>query len=290
MRRSTVRTRCGTRSGGSRSRRLGGTRRLLRHAVHALPLLLARDGAAADVISADRPGVANPPSVVAPGTLQFEGGLQVESETDDGGDPDTVSYTLPDGVLRVGLIHDLELRLEADGFVFLDRKGASNQAVGSDLVLAAKWRLRDQAGLLPAFAVLPALSLPTGGDSVTSDGFDPSLDLLGEWALAERWSLTSNLGFAAPTQGVDDPRRVFALAPSVSLGFAITARWNAFVEYYGALNTGGVSDQHSVDGGFSWLADDNLQLDLSAGGGLDAAAPDWFVSAGFAWRFRPWRR
>lgn len=272
-----------------RKRRLADALRVLRLGLKALPLLVPGAGAAADVISADRPGVANPPSVVAPGTVQFEGGLLVQGETDDPGDPDTVSYALPDGALRVGLVHDLELRLESYGFQFLEREGASNQAVGSDLALLAKWRLRDQAGLLPAFALLPALSLPTGGDAVTSDGFDPSLGLLGAWALAERWHLTSNLVFGAPTQGVDDSRRIFQLAPSVSLDFVITSRWNTFVEYYGTVNSGGVSDQHSVDGGLSFLVNDNLQLDLSAGGGLDAAAPDWFVSTGFAWRFRPWR-
>lgn len=259
----------------------------LRLARNVLPLLLAAGSAAAHVIWADRPGVSTPPTVVTPGTVQFEGGLQVERETHDA--PDTVSYTLPDATLRIGLLRDLELRVESDGFVVLDREGAPNQVDGSDLVLAAKWHLRDQAGLLPAFGLLPALSLPTGGDAVTSDGFDPSLGLLGAWALAERWTLMANLVFAASTQGVDDSRRIFQLGPSVSLEWELASRWNGFVEYYGAVKTGSVSDQHSVDGGLSFLADDHLQLDVSAGAGLDAAAPDWFVSTGLAWHFHSWR-
>jgi hypothetical protein len=40
-----------------------------------------------------------------------------------------------------------------------------------------------------------------------------------------------------------------------------------------------------MDGGFTWLVSDNLQLDISAGAGLNHAAPDFFISAGAAWRF-----
>ena len=63
-------------------------------------------------------------------------------------------------------------------------------------------------------------------------------------------------------------------------------RLGGFVEYFGGVKTRGEDDEHSVDGGFTWLVNDDLQLDLSAGVGLNHAAPDFFVSAGFAWRYR----
>jgi len=75
------------------------------------------------------------------------------------------------------------------------------------------------------------------------------------------------------------------VGPSVSLSASIARRAAAFVEYYATLSDGGVADEHSVDGGFSWLVDDNLQLDVSAGAGVSRAAPDYFVSAGASWRF-----
>jgi hypothetical protein len=37
-------------------------------------------------------------------------------------------------------------------------------------------------------------------------------------------------------------------------------------------------------GGFTFLVNDDLQLDVSAGAGLNDAAPDFFVAAGVAWR------
>ena len=39
-----------------------------------------------------------------------------------------------------------------------------------------------------------------------------------------------------------------------------------------------------IEGGFTFLVNEDLQLDVSAGAGLNDAAPDFFVAAGVAWR------
>jgi len=150
-----------------------------------------------------------------------------------------------------------------------------------------KIHLLEEDGFRPAVGTNLGVNFPTGGKGVTSDGFDP---IVFQWCLAERWGVVANLDFGAPTQGPDDHRRIFQLEPELSLGLALTPRWGTFVEYFGAVKTGGVADEHSIDGGFTWLASDDLQLDLHAGGGLDDAAPEWFVSAGISWRFRAWDR
>ena len=62
-------------------------------------------------------------------------------------------------------------------------------------------------------------------------------------------------------------------------------RVGAFIEYYAAFTDEGIDDEHAMDGGFTWLVSDDLQLDLSVGAGLNHAAPDFFVSVGAAWRF-----
>lgn len=85
-------------------------------------------------------------------------------------------------------------------------------------------------------------------------------------------------------QGVHDSRRVFQIQPEVSLGVALPRRWSAFVEYFSTLRARGRPDEHSLDGGFAWLASDDVQLDASAGVGLSEAAPDLFVDVGIACR------
>jgi hypothetical protein len=103
--------------------------------------------------------------------------------------------------------------------------------------------------------------------------------------LNERLVLYANIGLASTSLGKDDSRRAFQAEPSVSLSASISEHAGAFIEYYAAFIDRGVGDEHSIDGGFAWLICDALQLDLSAGAGLNDAAPDFFVSAGAAWRF-----
>jgi len=111
--------------------------------------------------------------------------------------------------------------------------------------------------------------------------------LLVEWALGDRFVLDGNIGLASVSLGEDDSSRSFQVAPSLSLSTSVGERGNAFIEYDSTLSSRGVADQHAIDGGFSWLANDNLQLDISASVGLNHAAPDFSVSAGVARRFFP---
>jgi Putative MetA-pathway of phenol degradation len=246
--------------------------------------LLLAAAAAADPLSADRPGVANPPHVVAPGAIQLEGGLSFQRETQGGG-PDTNTLTVPGGLLRVGLVSPLELRVSAVGYELETSSGGKHRSSGSDLVIGSRARLLDQQGIRPATALEFDLSLPTGSDAVTSGGVDPSGLLLVEWGFWDRFVLDGNLGLASVSLGENDASRAVQVAPSLSLGASIDARANVFIEWYATFSSRGVADQPAVDAGLSWLVDDDLQLDVSVGAGLDDAAPDFTVSAGIAWRF-----
>lgn len=250
----------------------------------ALGSVLLAAAARADPLAADRPGLSNAPSVVAPGAIQLEGGFLFERET-DGGDPNTNTITVPEALLRVGLLSFLEIRVSADGFVFEERDGEKDRSSGNDLTLGSRVRLFDQKGIRPATALDFNLSLPTGSNAVTSDGVDPSGIFIFEWSLSERLMLDANLGLASVSLGKGSSHRSFEIAPSLSLSASMGERGSVFIEYYSALADQGVDDEHSFDGGFAWLVGDDLQLDISAGAGLNKAAPDFFGSAGATWRF-----
>ena len=240
--------------------------------------------AAADPLSADRPGVTNPPDVVVPGAIQFEGGFSFERETHGGG-PNVNTITLPQGLLRVGLPYSLEFRVSADGYVLEEPSSGDDRSSGSDLLVGSRVRLLDQQGIRPATALEFDLSLPTGSDAVTSGGVDPSGLLLVQWEFWDRFVLGGNLGLASVSPGEHDSGRAFQVAPSLSLGASIGARANVFIEYYATFGDSGVAPQNAIDGGLSWLVNDDLQLDISAGVGLSDAAPDFPVSSGAAWGF-----
>jgi hypothetical protein len=243
--------------------------------------LWASLAAAGEPLEANRPGRADPPTVLAPGVAHIEGGFSFERETE--GEPDTDTLTLPEIELRLGVYERLELQLFAEGLVQEWDDGAGNRTGGSDLELDARVRLWEQAGWRPATAVDFGVSFPTGSGFATSDGFDPEGEILYAWDFAERWNLNGNFDFASETQGDDDSSRHFVYRPELALGLTISDRLGSFVEYYGVIEES-AADQHSVDGGVTFLLSEDLQLDISAGAGLNDAAPDFFVAAGVAWR------
>ena len=237
--------------------------------------------ATGEPLQPNRPGQADPPTVLAAGVAQIEGGLTFERETE--GNPDTDTLTVPELELRLGVHERFELQLFAAGFVQEWRDGDGNRTGVSDLEFDARVRLWEQEDWRPATAVEFGLSFPTGSGFATSDGFDPEGEILYAWDFAERWNLTGNFDFASETQGEDDSSRHFIFRPEFALGLTISERLGTFIEYYGVIEES-APDQHSIDGGFTFLVNDDLQLDVSAGAGLNDAAPDFFVAAGVAWR------
>ena len=143
-----------------------------------------------------------------------------------------------------------------------------------------------QSGFIPNSGALLEISLPTGGNAVTSDGVDPFGTLLWSWSLPRDLSLTANLGFGSKSQGKNDSSRVFQTLPSIALTIPIKGRLSGFIEYFSTLKDSGQSDEHSVDGGLVYLLTDDLQLDMSVEGGLNDAATDFSVGAGMTWRHR----
>lgn len=235
-------------------------------------------------IAPDRPGEATPPSVVAPGIVQVEGGATFARSTRTS-EPDTNTLVLPGVLLRYGLFESAEFEVLADGWIREWVDGERDRSNGSDVSFGAKVRFTNAGGWKPAFAARFLLSVPTGGSDVTSDGVDPDLDLLAQWNLSDDAQVVANAEFGVPSRGADNDGRFFVFEPQLALQYDLSERVSTFVEYAATFASAGEGSAHFVDGGLAWLVRDDLQLDLSAGAGLDSQAPDFFVSLGWAFRF-----
>jgi hypothetical protein len=68
--------------------------------------------------------------------------------------------------------------------------------------------------------------------------------------------------------------------------YQFTPKLGGFVEYYGLYpSTRGSDCQHNIDFGPVVLVNDNFQIDIRAGFGLNAEAPDFIAGIGFCFRF-----
>lgn len=242
------------------------------------------DAARPGPVVTDRPDKTESTGIVPRGYAQLEAGWSLE--TMDAAGASLHTHTVPGLLARVGVLDALEARFGFEGFQ-LTNQGALGAEGLADLELGFKYRLASARGWLPDIAVIAAVSLPTGAEEVTSGRVDPSVLLTVSRPLGDRVSVGSNLGSSWIT--TDDGRggrtTLVDLTYTLSFGFTLSERVAAFGETFGSLPADGGDAAHHVDGGFTLLVRDNLQLDLSVGHGVGGAgASDWFVGAGVAVR------
>jgi hypothetical protein len=258
-------------------------------AVRALVVVLGMMSTAAAVepaepvgpISTDRPGQSTSTDIVPRGTLQIEGGMQYQPSSDDR----TPDVSIPQLVLRWAPLVWLELRLGSNFGLFTQRTAGSDAATTIDLTVATKMRVIEQRGAVPTVGALVEVDAPIASTGEAINDFDPSLTLLADWDLTAEWSIAANLALAGPSPGVNDVERVFQVSPIVALGWSPTEPLALFAEWYSLVKANDEPTQQSADGGVTWVVTDDFQIDVAAGVGLNAAAPDYYVGAGFAWRW-----
>ena len=225
----------------------------------------------------DRPDATESSSSVAPGLAQLETGLQF-AENADGGREESYLGSLG----RIGIAPGWELRVGWEGYRDTpDTSGAGDAFVGF------KYALAPERGPWPETALLAHTSVPLGDSDLTSDAFDPDARLAFSHTLGERWSLGYNLGFETATveQADGGETRTSSAIYTAALGHAFTAALGGYLEFFGEEGLSADPSPKRVNGGFTYLLDDDRQLDTFVGAGLNAAAEDWFFGVGYSVRW-----
>lgn len=244
-------------------------------------------------IETDRPDYTESPNTVPRGHAQLEGGYTFTYCPQ--GRTRSSAQTAPELLLRAGLLDQLELRVGWDGYTWT-HEGHRGPAQfgqtatiadwsqgGADQYLGFKWKLVNQQGLRPDFALIPAVTVPTGSDGFSSGNVDPQIKLAWGYDLAPKWDVTGNVNFVVPTQ---DGTRFLQTQASASLEYELLADLSAFFEYYGFYPSAlGTDCAHTLDTGLLWRITPNFQVDWRIGGGLNDEADRFFAGVGFAIRF-----
>lgn len=246
-----------------------------------------------DPLISDRPDFTESSVVVPFGHAQLEGGYTFTYDRED--DARTRNQTFPEFLLRAGLAKDWELRVGWVGWSltneFFHERDRRNRPIdvkehddaATDTSLGFKVHLWEQKGLIPDFGVIGEFSIPSGATSKSSGDADPQVKLLWSYELTERFSLSGNVNLGVPTS---EEQRFFQTAASISLCYGITDWLSNYVEYFGFYpNDRGIDCAHSVNGGFTFLINNNLQFDVRTGVGLNEEADDFFTGAGFVIRW-----
>lgn len=235
----------------------------------------------------DRPDFTEASSTVGRGVVQLEGGYTYAYDSDDAGS--AKSHSFPETLLRVGVLADwLELRMawnyaEETTTQFGGPRQTSTGA--EDLYLGVKWGLTGQAGVLPEMAIVTQMTVPTGSGDLSAGETLPGIVWLYGWDLNE-WLATGAQTKA--DRALDDVtgEPFLELSQSWTVNYSLAERLGAFTEWFVIAPEGADSNhtEHYADGGFTFLVNNDLQLDIRAGVGLNAAAADYFLGSGFAIR------
>ncbi len=223
----------------------------------------------------DRPDQTESASIVPKGLVQFETGPYLI--LDDGQRREFSYNTL---LVRTGVLDWLEFRLQGayDGYNYSFDGGEVGDKGLAPLVLGTKIKLLEEQGYIPQTAIMYHITLPgTGGEAFQLE--DPEHELRANFShtLSENVELAYNLG--AQWEDIKEAQGMYTL----SFAFDISDRVGVFMESFGFLIED-EQNEHSIDGGFTFLVRDNLQLDAYIGRGLTESADDWLFGAGFSWR------
>lgn len=223
-----------------------------------------------DPITAERPGFSSSPIALGESLLQLEAGYQF-SRFD--ATPDFDEHLLPLALVRYGFAENLEFQISWSGLSVTDQGGNSNSAV-TDASIGVKWQLNDGSAKVPV-AVFMGLSLPVGDDEVSANEVDPTLGLFWTHSAALDW-------FGTVLIKESNDETTFANAVGISL--PLEGNRSAYVEYFGEYGSQ-AGPQNFLNGGISYLATRNVQLDVHGGFSLNDRGADMFLGAGVAVRF-----
>lgn len=231
-----------------------------------------------ETIRSERPGQALDPFSVGKGIFQLQSGVDFSSyELTDV--PYTFSSIISGNVFRFGVLEKLEVGLESNwqNDKQTGQFGNANQSGISYLSTRIKGNVYEGEGLIPSVGAQFNLTYPFVSEAYKTDKVAPKFTLVTGQSLTEKLGLTTNLGIA--WNGIDNNTTKFYV---VNLGYALSSKVGVFVENYGFIVDGELDTK--FDGGFDYLINNNLKLDLFAGYDKNEFSDEILISIGVSWR------
>jgi len=241
-----------------------------------------------DHLDPDRPHFPEATTAVGKGRAVLESGYTLNTFNQKGSS--FLSHGWPEALLRVGMLADwFEVRI---GQSFLNQRtteaGVTRTASGAqDLYLGMKLAVTEQKGILPAIAVIPQMTVPTGRSAVSAGRTLPGINVDLGWDVIKD---LFGIEVLIANNRVPGEARSAHLETATGLTgvFHLTRTLELFVEwdaYYPIGAIGPAGPRHYAVGGLVYFVTPNLAVDARAGVGLNDRSNDFVGGFGFAARY-----
>ncbi len=225
----------------------------------------------------DRPDQTECPFIVPAGWVQLEAGCTMEKDRQG-----NYTFVHPTLLSKYGVSRRFELRLITS--LLSDRDGTGTTAKTSTgmepVQLGGKLALLSEKGLRPQTSLIFHIAIPQLASArLQAMHWAPDFICTLQHTLSPRCSLGYNLG-AAWDGFSNTPAWIYRVSPGISIG----TKGYLYMEAYGFLQKN-ESASHNIDGGFAYYINNNFKLDISAGKGLSATSPSFYIALGGSVRF-----
>lgn len=235
-------------------------------------LLLLMSKAFSQEIVTDRPDQTESSLTAGKNNLQIESGVLYQKIDNSN------SFIGPSTLLRYGITNGIELRFVSQyESTKIGLDGGDIKYSGfTDLEFGAKIQLLKKEDVNTEIAFLSHVIIPTANENLTSNHVGVVNKLSISHAITDKIGLGYNIGYNYVGEQS-------SLSYSFALGFQLSNSIGFYIEPYGEWGESNNYDSN-FDVGFSYLVNDNFQLDASYGVGLNNDMQ--YLSTGFSWRIQ----
>jgi hypothetical protein len=224
-------------------------------------------------IQLDRPDQTECPFIVPKNYIQVEHGFTFENIN-----AEAKAYSYPSTLWKYGLNEHFEFRLITE-FVSLKENNETTTGL-SPITIGFKTNICQENGLLPTTSFIGHLTTSNiGSKALHTTYMAPSFRFTMQHNLSDKISLAYNLG-AEWNGETPDQTYIYTLTTGISL----TKKLGFYAELYGFAPVHENVD-HRFDGGFTYLLNNDLIVDISGGFGITSNAPKNYFALGISYRF-----
>lgn len=210
-------------------------------------------------LTTDRPDQTESSVVLSQGHIQIETGISLQD-----------SQSEINTLFRIGIINGVEIRINSN-YLINDDISALKKSSFSDFEIGAKFKILDEDNNRIKIGFLTHLSVPTAPEIFSYNEYGLLSRLLVSHDIKNDSQIGYNIGYNKYNNY--DGQFIYTLVYGKSLG-----SFGVFFEIFGEESSN--NSNLNFDSGITYLVDNDKQLDLSIGRGLNSDM--FYISAGFS--------